>query len=142
MDELDRKILRLLQENARTPVKEIARQINLTSPAVSSRIHRLEESGVIGGYTAVLRRPAAPSQVEALISVLAGAAARDELLALVREEAQVLQCWRVTGSCNFVLKVSCANIEALEHLLTRIQRLGSTNTQIILATQLDRTPAL
>lgn len=142
MDDLDRSIVQLLKENARMPVKEIARRVSLTSPAVSSRIRRLERDGVIGGYTAVLHRPNDPAQVQALVSVLAGAATRDELLALVEGEEQVLQCWRVTGSCNFVLKVSCPGIEALEHLLTRIQKLGSTNTQIILATQLDRAPQL
>ena len=51
MDDLDRKILSLLAKNARMPVKEIAEQVSLTSPAVSSRIHRLEQEGIIGGYT-------------------------------------------------------------------------------------------
>ena len=55
MDDLDRKILSLLAKNARMPVKEIAEQVALTSPAVSSRIHRLEQEGIIGGYTVVLR---------------------------------------------------------------------------------------
>ena len=58
MDDLDHKIIQLLAENARMPVKDIAQQVNLTSPAVSSRIHRLEQEGIIGGYTVVLpRRP-------------------------------------------------------------------------------------
>ena len=70
MDDLDRKILSLLAKNARMPVKEIAEQVSLTSPAVSSRIHRLEQEGIIGGYTVVLRHPDAPARVEALISVL------------------------------------------------------------------------
>ena len=48
MDDLDRKILSLLAKNARMPVKEIAEQVALTSPAVSSRIHRLEQEGIIG----------------------------------------------------------------------------------------------
>ena len=56
MDDLDHKILQLLAENARMPVKDIAQRVSLTSPAVSSRIHRLEQEGVIGGYTVVLRR--------------------------------------------------------------------------------------
>ena len=51
MDELDRKIIRLLAKNARIPVKDIAQEINLTSPAVSSRIRKLEQDGIIGGYT-------------------------------------------------------------------------------------------
>ena len=56
----------------------------------------------------------------------------------MEEEPQVLQCFRVTGSYNFIVKVSCPDIDALEHLLTRMQKMGSTNTQIILNTQLDR----
>ena len=70
MDDLDHKILQLLAENARMPVKDIAQRVSLTSPAVSSRIHRLEQEGIIGGYTVVLRNPGAPARVEALISVL------------------------------------------------------------------------
>ena len=50
MDDLDRKILSLLAKNARMPVKEIAEQVALTSPAVSSRIHKLETDGIISGY--------------------------------------------------------------------------------------------
>ena len=60
MDDLDHKILQLLAENARMPVKDIAQRVSLTSPAVSSRIHRLEQEGVIGGYTVVLCHPDAP----------------------------------------------------------------------------------
>ena len=130
MDDLDAKILGLLKSNARTPVKEIARQVGLSSPAVSSRIHRLESEGVIGGYTVLLRRPHEPEQVQALVSVLVGPAGRDEFLQLTRSEEQVRQCWRVTGP----------GIDALEHLLTRMQRLGTTTTQIILTTEVDRSP--
>ena len=142
MDELDQKIVRLLAKNARMPVKEIAEHVNLTSPAVSSRIHRLEQEGIIGGYTGVLRHPGAPARVEALISVLVDAATRASFLAMIEQEPQVLQCFRVTGSYNFIVKVSCTDIDALEHLLTKMQKLGSTNTQIILNTQLDRKLAL
>ena len=142
MDELDRSILRLLAQNARMPVKEIAQRVSLTSPAVSSRIHRLEQEGVIGGYTVVLRHPDEPAQVQALISVQVGSAAREDFLVLARKETQVLQCYRVTGSYNFILKVRCPGIDELEHLLTRMQKMGTTNTQIILATHIDRQPTI
>lgn len=142
MDELDSKILRLMMKNARMPVKEIAQQVNLTSPAVSSRIHRLEQEGIIGGYTVQLHHPDETTRVQALISISAGSATREDFLLMIREEPQVLQCYRVTGSYNFIVKVSCESIDTLEHLLTKMQKLGSTNTQIILATQLDRALAL
>lgn len=138
MDELDRKIIQLMQKNARMPVKEIAQQISLTSPAVSSRIHRLEQEGVIGGYTVLLHRPGESNRVQALISVQTAPDAREEFLSVVQSDPDVLQCYRVTGVYNFTVKVSCASIEELEHLLTKLQQLGTTNTQIILATQLDR----
>ena len=142
MDALDRKIIHLLTENARMPVKEIAQKINLTSPAISSRIHRLEQEGIIGGYTVQLHRPDEPNRVGALVSVQTSPDRREEFLALIQQESDVLQCYRVTGTYNFIVKVSCANIEDLEHLLNKIQQLGTTNTQIILATQLDRRLAL
>ena len=142
MDALDRKIIHLLTENARMPVKEIAQKINLTSPAVSSRIHRLEQEGIIGGYTVQLHRPDEPNRVGALVSVQTSPDRREEFLALIQQESDVRQCYRVTGTYNFIVKVSCANIEDLEHLLNKIQQLGTTNTQIILATQLDRRLAL
>lgn len=138
MDELDNKIIRLLMRNARMPVKEIAQQVNLTSPAVSSRIHRLEQEGVIGGYTVLLHQPGEAARVQALISIQTTGAAREDFLRMIPGEPQILQCYRVTGSYNFIVKVSCASIDALEHLLTRMQKLGNTNTQIILATPLDR----
>ncbi len=138
MDELDRKIILLMQQNARMPVKEIAQKINLTSPAVSSRIHRLEQEGVIGGYTVRLHRPDEANRVQALISVQTNAGAREKFLELAQADPDVTQCYRVTGTYNYTVKVSCAGIDELEHLLTRIQTMGTTNTQIILATHLDR----
>ena len=138
MDDLDRKIIQLMVQNARMPVKEIAQKINLTSPAVSSRIHRLEQEGVIGGYTVLLHRPDEPTRVQALISVQTHPESREAFLSMIAGEPDVLQCYRVTGSYNFTVKVSCAGIDELEHLLTRIQTLGTTNTQIVLSTQLDR----
>ena len=69
MDDLDRKILALLAKNARMPVKEIAEKVALTSPAVSSRIHKLETDGIISGYTVMLNRPSDRVYVDALISL-------------------------------------------------------------------------
>ena len=129
MDELDSKIIQLMMRNARMPVKEIAKQVNLTSPAVSSRIHRMHH-------------PGENNRVQALISIQTAASERDHFLKMIQGEPQILQCYRVTGSYNFIVKVSCPGIDALEHLLTHLQKMGNTNTQIILATPLDRSLSL
>lgn len=138
MDDLDRKILRLLSQNARMPVKDIAAGVSLTSPAVSGRIHRMEQEGVIEGYTVVLRRPADQTSVDALISVSAKPGVREELMALLQSRREVLQCYHVTGDHSFLVKASCPTMADLEHLITSCQRLGQTSTQIILSTPVDR----
>ncbi|WP_418718422.1 Lrp/AsnC family transcriptional regulator [Candidatus Allofournierella merdipullorum] len=140
MDKLDKKILSLLAKNARMSVKEIAEQVSLTSPAVSSRIHRLEKEGVIGGYTVLLKNPGSQQAVNALISVSVAPADRDEFLAAVNGERQVTQCFHVTGSHSYIVKVACDTMQSLEHLITRCQRSGPTSTQIILSTPVDRRP--
>lgn len=139
MDELDKKILMLLKQNARMPVKEIAQQVSLTSPAVSSRIHRLEEQGIIAGYTVILHNPEQEKNIDALISVSIAPADRETFLDLAERESQVCQCFHVTGSHSFIVKVSCIDMEHLEQLLTRFQRMGPTSTQIILSTPVQRT---
>ncbi len=134
MDDLDRKILSLLVRNARMPIKEIAEQVMLTSPAVSSRIHKLEAEGIIGGYTVVLNRPADRVYVDALISLSVPPSARDELLTLTRNSHEVLDCYHVTGDYTFLIKVSCSNMAELERMILQFQKLGTTSTQIILST--------
>ena len=84
MDDLDRKILALLAKNARMPVKEIAEKVALTSPAVSSRIHKLETDGIISGYTVMLNRPSDRVYVDALISLSVAPSQRDELVELMK----------------------------------------------------------
>ena len=129
MDDLDRKILSLLAKNARMPVKEIAEQVALTSPAVSSRIHKLETDGIISGYTVVLNRP--------LISLSVTPSHRDELVELMQNSKEVLQCYHVTGAYTFLIKVSCGSMPQLEHLILQFQKLGTTSTQIILSTPVN-----
>jgi Lrp/AsnC family leucine-responsive transcriptional regulator len=138
MDDLDRKILTLLSQNARMPVKDIAEQVSLTSPAVSSRIHRMEQEGLIGGYTVQLKRPADHTYIDALISLSINPSFRDELLAMLETQREVLRCYHVTGDHSFLIMVSCSSMEDLEHIIMRFQKLGQTNTQIILSTPVDR----
>ena len=140
MDELDKKIVRCLSENARMTVKDIARRVCLTSPAVSERIRRMEKAGTIAGYTVLLGRQNGPGAIEALISVSVEPKDRDAFLAMAQQQPRVAQCFHVTGSHSYIVKVACESMRALEHLITRCQRSGPTSTQIILSTPVDRQP--
>lgn len=138
MDELDHKILKLLSANARMSVKEIADQIALTSPAVSSRIHKLEQSGIISGYTVTLHRPKGQTSIDAIICVSAPPNNREALMSMMEKQPEVLQCYHVTGDHSFMVRVSCPNMVHLEQVITAFQKMGETNTQIILSVPLDR----
>ena len=138
MDELDYRILDLLAQNARIPVKEIASRIALTSPAVSSRIHRMEQSGIIQGYTVNVRPPEGQNRVSAFVSLSTKPSVREQLMDLVAHTREVLQCFHVTGDHSYLIRVSCEDMSHLEHLLTEFQQLGQTSTQIILSAPVDR----
>ena len=101
----------------------------------------MEQEGIIGGYTRALHHPGENNRVQALISIQTAVSERDHFLKMIQGEPQILQCYRVTGSYNLSSR-SAARIDALEHLLTHLQKMGNTNTQIILAAPLDRSLSL
>lgn len=138
MDDLDKKILHLLLDNARMPVKEIAQKVSLTSPAVSSRIHKLEKDGIIQGYTVRIHMPVSDNQVNALISVSIQPSQQTDFIQLLNQHPQVVQCFHVTGSHSYIAKVQCSSMQSLEHLITNFQLMGPTSTQIILSTVADQ----
>lgn len=138
MDEIDHKILQLLSANARIPVKEIADRVALTSPAVSSRIHKLEQCGVIGGYTVTLHRPKNQSSIGAIIGVSAPPSRSAALMEMMESRPEILQCFHVTGDHSFMVRVNCSDMAHLERLIMAFQKLGQTNTQIILSVPLER----
>ncbi len=138
MDALDKKIIRLLAKNARMTVKEIATTISLTSPAVSERIKRLERDGIIAGYTVLLSDSLSKARIDALISISVPQSDRQYFLTLIEDLPHVRQCFHVTGSYSFIIKVNCTDMQELEHLINRFQKLGQTSTQIILSTPVER----
>ncbi|MDL2253224.1 Lrp/AsnC family transcriptional regulator [Ruminococcaceae bacterium OttesenSCG-928-I18] len=133
MDELDRHILQLLKENARMTVKEIASRVALTSPAVSERIRRMENRGVIIGYTVRLNDEYDQSKINAIISTSVPIEDRAAFRVLLDTQEDIMRCFHVTGTHSYMIRVRCENIASLEHLLGQLQTVGQTNTQIILS---------
>ncbi len=138
MDNIDKKILSLLVQNARTPVKEIAGQVMLTAPAVSERIKKMERDGTINGYTVRMGYPQGKGSVNAFIDISTFHDKHESFKNRVQDEPLVKSCSTVTGSRNFVLEVHCPNVETLEKLLNEFQEFGQTNTRVILSTLVQR----
>ena len=99
MDKVDEKILQMLQENARIPVKEIAKEVFLSSPAVSARIDRLSQSGLIKGYHMTIDRAKLGYDVTAFISLEMEPSQKTDFYPFIRECPNV--CVIATIDNNF-----------------------------------------
>jgi Lrp/AsnC family leucine-responsive transcriptional regulator len=138
MDSTDIRILKILQQEARISMKELGLRVNLTSPAVSERIKRLEESGVIEGYAAIVNPKKLKLHVEAIVHVSMKVSAHERFKKLALEEREIIECHHVTGEDCMTVKVVCEDTHRLEEILDKIQAIGDTKAAIILSSPLKR----
>ncbi len=139
IDAVDQQLIDLLRANGRASYAELARQVGLSSPAVTERVAKLEASGVITGYRAVVDPPKVGLDVTALIGVIESDSVDDVgVEEAMRAMPEVEDCWRVAGSEGYVLKVRVTDIPALEATigaLNRIRGVARTRTTVVLSTK-------
>lgn len=144
LDDKDRMILHLVQRDGAMAQSEIAKQVGLSTAAVSERLAKLEKSGVIRRWTAIVEPAAVGSSVTAFIEVFfehprfeSGFIERSQKL------DEVLECHHITGEFSLLLKVRVSDMEALQQLL--LQQLNSmegvrqTRTVMVLSTVKEET---
>lgn len=139
IDQIDRRILQLLQQNARTSNAEIARDVGMAPSAIFERIRKLEERGVIRGYTARIDARALGYGLLAFVSIRTAAMGKAaEIKEHLSSIPEVQDVHLVVGDDCFLAKVRVADTQSLARLLQeRIQSLeyvGSTRTTIVLET--------
>ena len=137
MDNIDRKILTILQDNARTPLKVIAEQVFLSSPAVSARIERLEAAGLITSYQAQLSAAAMGYQIKAFISLEVEPRQKPEFYPYVEKCPNVMECNCVTGDYSMLLKVCFHTTQELDQFINQLDQFGRTRTQIVFSTPVE-----
>ena len=134
MDQIDQKILSLLEKNARMPLKKIAEQVFLSPPAVATRMERLERQGIIQGYRAVLSPEKLGQRVMAFVHVVIQPEQQSTFAGMVRELPEVTACYHVTGPYSMLLQVRCGDTGQLDALVGKIQKFGNTQTQVVFST--------
>ena len=98
LDETDRKIIEILQEDGRISMKDLGKLIGLTSPAVSERIKRLENCGIISGYKAIINPDALGRNIKAFIHIsLPGSQSYAEFLENAKSDPRIVECHHITG---------------------------------------------
>lgn len=132
-DHLNLKILKCLQENARQSNAEIGRQVGISSPAVSERIKKMEDLGVIQGYSTLVSPFEIGYQLKAIITMRAFMGKLKPFLEKVKTYDEVVNCYRITGDENFVMEVVLKNQKHLEQFIDQLIVYGETKTQIVLS---------
>jgi Lrp/AsnC family leucine-responsive transcriptional regulator len=138
LDEVDRHILSVLQENCKLPLVKIGERVGLSAPSVAERIDKLEKSGVIRGYTAILDACRLGKDITAFIGVFID---HPRLISKFEKEIDhfedVQECHHVTGQHTVLLKVKVDNTSGLEELIRKIRSLegvSRTETSVVLST--------
>ena len=134
LDEVDEKILEILQDNARTSLKDIAEQVFLSPTAVGTRIDRMLDEGVLEGFTTRLNPEAMGHYVKAFINLQVEPAQREEFYEYIDGVLNVIECNCVTGDYSMLIEVRFPTTTELDHFIVELQRFGKTKTQIVFST--------
>ena len=138
LDNIDIKVLRILQKKGRATRSLLAEEVGLSLPSVSERLNKLEEKGIIKGYYTKLNRISFGYDIMAFIFVTMDSSKHyKSLITHIEKIPQIIECHSVLGEGSHILKVIAKNTETLEKLLAKIQSWAgvvSTKTTLILST--------
>jgi Lrp/AsnC family transcriptional regulator, leucine-responsive regulatory protein len=145
LDRIDRRILTYLRQDGRMSLASIAKEVGLSGPAVHERVRKLEQSGVIAGYSVILDPESLerPHVAFVMVTLSEGEefAADEPIVARICEEPDVLEFHRIAGQDCYLIKIRCATNKEMEQLLRRIRSIhgvARTRTTIVLSTELEK----
>ncbi len=144
MDNTDRKILELIQENSKRSLTDLATEVGLSAPSVNERIKKLEKSGVINRYTAVLDAKKTGNDMTVFIKVLLTKPEDEiEFIKEMMSLKEVQECHHITGDFSLLLKVKTSNTESLKKIVLDVinsfKGVQQTRTILALATHKEDT---
>ena len=138
LDVTDWKLLDALVADARTSIADLARLVGLSSPSVSERIRRLEEAGVIEGYTVKINLKALGLPLAAWLRVRPIPGQLHKVAEILRDIPEIVECDRITGEDCFIARAHVGTVEALERLIDKLIPYSITNTSIIQSSPVQR----
>jgi len=139
MDHLNKKILEVLRNNARSSYAEIGRTVGLSAPSVAERIQKMEDTGCITGYRATWDLIKLGYPIQAHISLKIDAQKFSIFIAKLIEFPEIFDCVKVTGEYCVLLKAAVKDNHELEILIDRLTLYGHPNTSIILSDYSNQT---
>ncbi|MEZ5424239.1 MAG: Lrp/AsnC family transcriptional regulator [Pyrinomonadaceae bacterium] len=138
LDEIDRKLIQILQEDARMSYAELGRRVGLTTPAVIERVRKLEDSKIICGYRAEIDTARVGLPITAFIRMSIAGVDYSHIIEVAEDSSEILECHRGTGEDSFIMKVAVSSVEHLQEVIDRLTPYGITTTTIVLSSPLKR----
>jgi Lrp/AsnC family transcriptional regulator, leucine-responsive regulatory protein len=142
LDATDEAILLALQTNGRQSIADLARTINMSHSGTAERVRRLEESGVLAGYSAVVSAERLGYSIMAFLRLRYPSSHYEPLHKLLAELPQVVEAHHVTGEDCFIMKVMATSMQDLERTSGQVGTLGGVTTSVVYSTPLPPRPLL
>jgi len=139
-DAVDWRILDVLQREGRVSFADLARAVSMSASAVTERVRRLEEAGVISGYAAVVDPERVGLPILAFVRLRYPNGNYKPFHDLVEATPEILEAHHVTGDDCFIIKVTASSMRHLEEVSGRIGTLGSVTTSVVYSSPLPRRP--
>jgi Lrp/AsnC family leucine-responsive transcriptional regulator len=137
-DETDRRIVAEVQAEARLTMAELGRRVGLSAPAVTERLKRLEQLGVIRGYHADVNPRALGLSLGAVIRIRPAPGQLKNVADAAIATPEVVECTRITGEDCYILRADVRDVEHLEEVIDRFAVLGQTTTSIVQSSPVPR----
>lgn len=134
LDDVNRRLLGELHANPRITMAALARRVHLSPPAVTERVQRLEQSGVITGYRMDVDPAALGLPITAYVRIRPTAGQLSKIAGLASSIPQVTECHRISGEDCFLVKVHAPTIQDIEHILDQFLLYGQTVTSMVVST--------
>ncbi|MEM7335940.1 MAG: Lrp/AsnC family transcriptional regulator [Chloroflexota bacterium] len=139
LDGTDLKLLQELQANARLSYTELGQRIGLSSPAVTERVRKLEDAGVITGYHARVDLGKVGLPIMAIVYIHVANGQRDEQrVAEIEKFPEVIELYRTTGCDSIIVKVVAQSIESLTAIVDQLSHVGTPSMSVVLGNPLIR----
>ncbi|ANF22102.1 Lrp/AsnC family transcriptional regulator [Thermococcus piezophilus] len=142
LDEIDKKILTILQKNSRTPLREISKEVNLAESTVYERIKKLKERGIIRKFTVILDPDSLGFKILAFILIKSKAGKYTHVAKELTKYPQIIEIYETTGDYDMLVKIRTKGSEELNKFLDtigEIEGVESTNTMVVLKVHKETT---
>lgn len=137
MDQTDLRIIGILQSDGRISMKELGKEVSLSPPAVAERVKRLEDTGIIERYKAVINNEKVGKPISVLINASIKPEKQDSFLEFANSADEIVECHHVTGPHSMIMRAYLREMTHLEELVGKIQSYGNTETFIIMSSPIN-----